>query len=103
VWRARRCRRSPSGSRPARPRFELLPEPLRACAVPGGRPERFDLGEFLRRVAHRANVGEQAERDVRGVFTALFRAVGPDEFADMRTQLPEDFDHSCRANTARCS
>jgi uncharacterized protein (DUF2267 family) len=71
---------------------EKLPDPLRACALPDGRPERFDLGEFLRRVAHRANVGEQAERDVRGVFAALFSAVGPDEFADMRAQLPKDFD-----------
>jgi uncharacterized protein (DUF2267 family) len=63
----------------------------------------LDLGEFLRRMAHRANVGEQAERAVRGVFAALFSAVGPDEFDDMRAQLPEDFDHSCRAKTARCS
>jgi uncharacterized protein (DUF2267 family) len=71
---------------------ERLPEPLRHCAVAEGHPERFDLEEFLRRLARRAEVEEpDAERDARAVFAALFGAVGPGEFADMRAQLPKDF------------
>jgi uncharacterized protein (DUF2267 family) len=33
-----------------------------------------------------------AEREARAVFAALWSAVGADEFADMRAQLPQDFD-----------
>jgi uncharacterized protein (DUF2267 family) len=71
---------------------ERLPEPLRGCAVADGMPERFQLDEFLRRLAQRAGLEQtEAERDALAVFAALFSAVGPDEFADVRAQLPKDF------------
>jgi uncharacterized protein (DUF2267 family) len=71
--------------------FRLPPE-LRECIDPAGPPERFHVDEFLRRVAERVGADEDAaERDARGVFAALWSAVGPDEFADMRAQLPNDF------------
>jgi uncharacterized protein (DUF2267 family) len=72
---------------------ERLPEPLRACADADGPPEPFHVDEFLHRVAERAGVDESAaERDARAVFVALWRAVGPNEFTDMRAQLPSDFE-----------
>jgi uncharacterized protein (DUF2267 family) len=70
-----------------------LPEPLRECAAADGPPERFHVDEFLHRVAERAGVDDPAaERDARAVFAALFRAIGPNELADVRAQLPKDFD-----------
>ncbi|HEY0364504.1 MAG TPA: DUF2267 domain-containing protein [Solirubrobacteraceae bacterium] len=72
---------------------ERLPSELRTCAAPEGRPERFHRDEFVRRIAERAGVEPtDAEKEARAVFTALWRAVGPDEFADMRAELPRDFD-----------
>jgi len=69
-----------------------LPPELRECIDPAGRPERFHVDEFVRRVAERVGADEDAaEREARGVFAALWAAVGPDEFADMRAQLPKDF------------
>ena len=69
-----------------------LPPELRECIDPAGRPERFHVDEFVRRVAERVGADEDAaEREARGVFAALWGAVGPDEFADMRAQLPKDF------------
>jgi uncharacterized protein (DUF2267 family) len=70
-----------------------LPDGLRSCLDPDGPPETFSLDEFLRRVTERARVDRShAERDAEAVFAALWSAVGPDEFADMRSQLPKDFD-----------
>jgi uncharacterized protein (DUF2267 family) len=69
-----------------------LPPELRECIDPAGRPEPFHADEFVRRIAERVGVDEDAaEREARGVFAALWGAVGPDEFADMRAQLPKDF------------
>ena len=69
-----------------------LPPELRECIDPAGRPERFHVDEFVRRVAERVGADEDAaEREARGVFAALWSAVGPDEFAGMRAQLPKDF------------
>jgi uncharacterized protein (DUF2267 family) len=71
---------------------ERLPQELRRCLEPGA-PEPFHLDEFLRRVSDRVGVDRPAaERDARAVFAALWGAVGPDEFADMRAELPKDFD-----------
>jgi len=70
-----------------------LPRELRACLEPDDGREPFHVDEFLRRITVRAGVvPEAAERDARAVLSALSAAVGPDEFADMRAELPEDFD-----------
>jgi uncharacterized protein (DUF2267 family) len=54
--------------------------------------ERFDVGEFLRRVAEREGTDvETAERHADAVFMALQRAVSPQEFADLSAELPKDF------------
>jgi uncharacterized protein (DUF2267 family) len=70
-----------------------LPERLRACLPRGDGQGTFQAGEFLRRVAERAGLDEPAaQRDARAVFSTLFRVVGPEEFHDVRSELPEDFD-----------
>jgi uncharacterized protein (DUF2267 family) len=72
---------------------ELLPAQLRACLDAPGAFEPFHADEFLRRIAERAGLDRShAERDARAVFVALWRAVGPDEFADLRAELPTDFE-----------
>jgi uncharacterized protein (DUF2267 family) len=72
---------------------ERLPAELRSCVDTDHAPEKFHVDEFLRRVAERAGVdSSHAEHDVGAVLVALYRAVGPDEFRDMRAQLPKDFD-----------
>jgi uncharacterized protein (DUF2267 family) len=72
---------------------EKLPGELKACLDAAGVPEPFHLDEFLRRVAERLELDRSAaERDARGVFAALWHTVGPKEFADLRAQLPKDFD-----------
>ncbi|MFL5826750.1 MAG: DUF2267 domain-containing protein, partial [Thermoleophilaceae bacterium] len=71
---------------------ERLPSELRSCVNTDRPNEPFHVDEFLRRIAQRAGVEKSiAERDARAVFTALWRAVGPDEFADMSSELPKDF------------
>jgi uncharacterized protein (DUF2267 family) len=70
-----------------------LPGDLRSCLVAEGPPERFHVDEFVRRIAAQVGVDPAtAERDARAVFSALALAVGPDEFADLRSELPKDFD-----------
>src|SRR4051794_15048791 len=72
---------------------ERLPDELRPCLTPAGGDRHFHADEFLRRVAERVGVDPPtAERDARAVFLALWQAVGPEEFADMRSELPRDFD-----------
>lgn len=72
---------------------ERLPPRLQSCLDPDGPPERFHVDEFLRRIAERVGIDEQqARRDVKAVFTALWRSVGPEEVADVRSELPKDFD-----------
>jgi uncharacterized protein (DUF2267 family) len=71
---------------------ERLPGELRRCLDSGGEHEAFHVDEFLRRVADGAGIErDTAERDARAVFAALFAAVGPSEFDDMRSELPKDF------------
>jgi uncharacterized protein (DUF2267 family) len=54
--------------------------------------ERFDVDEFLRRVASREGVEiATARRHAEAVLAALGRAVSDKEFADLTAQLPEDF------------
>jgi uncharacterized protein (DUF2267 family) len=53
--------------------------------------ERFDLDEFLRRVAERASVeAESSERLASAVFLALGRALTREEMDDLAAQLPRD-------------
>jgi uncharacterized protein (DUF2267 family) len=72
---------------------ERLPAGLRACLDAAGAYQPFHADEFLRRVALRAGLDRTtAERDARAAFVALRRAVGPDEFTDLRSELPRDFE-----------
>jgi uncharacterized protein (DUF2267 family) len=72
---------------------ERLPGPLRACLHRAGAYEPFHADEFLRRVALRARLDpSHAERDARAVFVALRHAIGPDEFDDLRSELPRDLE-----------
>jgi uncharacterized protein (DUF2267 family) len=72
---------------------ERLPAELRTCLDGAGAYEAIHADEFLRRVAERAGLDRShAERDARAVFVALSRAVGPDEFDDLRSELPRDFE-----------
>jgi uncharacterized protein (DUF2267 family) len=70
-----------------------LPDKLRSCIDPERQPEKFDLDEFIRRIEGPMGTDHStAEQAARAVFAALWTAVGRDEFADMRSQLPKDFD-----------
>jgi uncharacterized protein (DUF2267 family) len=54
--------------------------------------ERFDVDEFVRRVAERDGVDPQtAEKHAESVFLALERAVSDKELADLMAELPKDF------------
>jgi uncharacterized protein (DUF2267 family) len=54
--------------------------------------ERYDVGEFLRRVAEREGVDwATAERYAKAVFVALGRAVSAKELSDVTAELPRDF------------
>jgi uncharacterized protein (DUF2267 family) len=81
---------------------ERLPGELRSCLEPEDLSDRrFHVGEFLRRISSRAGVDKRAaERDARAVFVALWSAVGPEEFADMRAELPPDYDRLLESATA---
>jgi uncharacterized protein (DUF2267 family) len=76
----------------ARDLAERLPPGLAPWIATTGRPEPFDVDEFLRRVAEREAVdAETAERHARAVFEALARAVTQKEFADTVAELPKDY------------
>jgi uncharacterized protein (DUF2267 family) len=54
--------------------------------------EGFDVDEFVRRVAERTGGdASAAARYARGVFAALWRAVGSKEMEDVTAELPKDF------------
>jgi uncharacterized protein (DUF2267 family) len=56
------------------------------------RAEYFDLDEFARRVADRADIDlDQAYSGVRAVFATLRGAVSHGEFDDVLAQLPNEF------------
>jgi uncharacterized protein (DUF2267 family) len=80
---------------------ERLPGELRSCLQPEDLSDRrFHVGEFLRRISARAGVDRRAaERDARAVFIALWSAVGPEDFADMRAELPRDYDRLLESAT----
>jgi uncharacterized protein (DUF2267 family) len=71
---------------------QQLPERLRDCMTPEAPLESFDVDEFIRRIEEYLGADHStAEREARAVLAALYAAVGPGEFSDMRAQLPEDF------------
>ncbi|MFB9831326.1 DUF2267 domain-containing protein [Actinoallomurus acaciae] len=76
----------------ARDLLQRLPVEIRPWLHTERSAERFDVGEFLRRVAEREGVDlESAERDARAVFAALREAVGHDEYADLTVRFPPDY------------
>jgi uncharacterized protein (DUF2267 family) len=69
-----------------------LPENLRQCIEPETPVEKFHADEFLRRIEQNMGVDHaKAVEETEAVLVALFAAVGPDEFAEMRSELPKDF------------
>jgi uncharacterized protein (DUF2267 family) len=55
--------------------------------------ERFDVVEFIRRVAEREEVDvETAENHARAVFVALARLVRGSEITDLLAELPKDYE-----------
>jgi uncharacterized protein (DUF2267 family) len=71
--------------------LELPPQLAPWIGTVGG-PAPFDVEEFLRRVAERADVDvPAAERQARAVFTALGQTLSADELHDMASELPKDF------------
>jgi uncharacterized protein (DUF2267 family) len=70
-----------------------LPVELRMWLLSdGAEAQRFDVGEFLRRVAEREEVdSETAEQHVTAVFVALARLVRSDEMAKLEGQLPQEY------------
>ena len=77
----------------ARDLLEQLPAEIKPWLHTERAAERFDVDEFLRRVAEREGVDvETAERHARAVFFALGRAVSDDEIADVADELPQDFE-----------
>lgn len=69
-----------------------LPPELQPYLHTPGSPEKFDVREFVRRVADREGVAPPAaERHAAAVFPVLRQAVGEDEFADATAQLPREY------------
>jgi uncharacterized protein (DUF2267 family) len=69
-----------------------LPPELAPYLGRKGPAERFDVDEFLRRIAEREGVDvETAERHARAVFAALGQALSAKELADLEAELPKDF------------
>ena len=76
----------------ARDLTEELPDEVAPWLATVTSAERFDIEEFLRRVADREGVDiETAQRHAAAVFVALQRAVSRQEFAALSAQLPKDF------------
>jgi uncharacterized protein (DUF2267 family) len=69
-----------------------LGEQLAPWVATSSPAERFDVHEFVRRVAERAGIGvELAEDHVKAVFVGLERALSDRAFAHLRSQLSSDF------------
>ena len=69
-----------------------LPEPLRPCLHHEGSRERYQLDEFLQRLAQ--DLGSDravAERVLKAVFAVLWRATGAKEYHDLASELPGNF------------
>jgi uncharacterized protein (DUF2267 family) len=70
-----------------------LPDPLKdSLRPPGEQAESFDVDEFVRRVAERADVGrEEARTGATAVLTTIREAVTSGEFEDVVSQLSQDY------------
>jgi uncharacterized protein (DUF2267 family) len=77
----------------ARDLLAQLPKPLKdEVLIKGEEAEAFDVPEFVRRVATRANVDEQTAHDgAVAVLITVREAVTPGEFDDITSQLPQDY------------
>lgn len=76
----------------ARHLAEELPDQLAPWVATGSPAERFDVDEFLRRVAAREGIGvELAEKHAKAAFVGLQRALSDSAFAHLRSQLSSDF------------
>lgn len=70
-----------------------LPREIAYYLKQADRDERFDLGQFYRRVARRADVAyPEAVYRARAVLSVLDEAVSPGEMEDVRAQLPDEYD-----------
>jgi uncharacterized protein (DUF2267 family) len=69
-----------------------LPTRLRQCLEYRTPPEKYDFADFLLRLQEQLGLDEAtAKQAAQAVFAALWMTVGPEEFEDMRAQLPLDF------------
>ncbi|WP_213455984.1 DUF2267 domain-containing protein [Rhizomonospora bruguierae] len=70
-----------------------LPAPLQEPLLAADEPAMpFDLAEFIRRVSERAAVdAADAVEGIRAVFGTLAEAVTGGEFADVLSQLPDEY------------
>jgi uncharacterized protein (DUF2267 family) len=69
-----------------------LPMPLRQCLEFRPTPEKFHFTDFLLRLQERLGLDEAtAAQAAKAVIAALWLTIGPEEFEDMRAQLPLDF------------
>lgn len=78
--------------RPATSLRSFLSNSPPGVVATGSPAERFDVDEFLRRVAEREGTGvELAEKHAKAAFVGLERALSDRAFADLRSQLSSDF------------
>jgi uncharacterized protein (DUF2267 family) len=77
----------------ARDLASQLPPELAPWLNVDERSERFDVDEFLRRVAERSGAGEDAAlQRARSVLAVLGQAIAPSELDDVGSELPKDYD-----------
>jgi uncharacterized protein (DUF2267 family) len=77
----------------ARDIAEQLPEELRPVLDGDAEPQAFTAEEFFQRVQRRERVPIlEAQRHVGAVFAALRETVGPDEIADLASELPRELE-----------
>jgi uncharacterized protein (DUF2267 family) len=70
-----------------------LPSELSGWIDTSDHTERFEVDEFIRRVAEREGVDEATALDhARAVFAALYQAVGAEEMTDIEAELSMDYD-----------
>jgi uncharacterized protein (DUF2267 family) len=76
----------------ARDLADRLPEQVSGWVHTDTNAEGFGVDEFVRRVAEREGIDAlSAERHVRAVFLALWRATGARELADVASELSRDY------------